>query len=181
MNQRKKGFQLTVSFYLSLAFLHLFEEFGITNDTSSIPHFSASLVQARDYSDDGTFRYIGQRRDLLERLRQMSKRCEKSWNNRLLAIPFAHSYTTSVSPNLRLDWNSSAATLCKSCTRPTLSLIAIMASRPSSSFGDMAGSTSVFSWKTKHDSKATTSSGSKLANVFSRISSVRTSSWAELI
>lgn len=40
---------------------------------------------------------------------------------------------------------------------------------------------SVFSWKTKAESKATTSSGSYEAKVFSRINSVRTSSLVELI
>ncbi len=52
---------------------------------------------------------------------------------------------------------------------------------PSSRAGVRRGSTSVFSWKMKHDRRATTSSGSNAAKVFSRISSVRTSSEAELI
>ena len=57
----------------------------------------------------------------------------------------------------------------------------MIASRPSWSFGGITGSTSVFSWKTKQERSATTSSGSYAASVFSRISSVRMSSFAELI
>ena len=59
--------------------------------------------------------------------------------------------------------------------------MAMMASRPCSSLGGITGSTSVFSWKTKQERRATTSSGSYAPNVFSRISSVRISSLAELI
>lgn len=56
-----------------------------------------------------------------------------------------------------------------------------MVSFPVSRCGVRVGSTSVFSWKTKAERRATISSGSKSARAFSRISSVRTSSSAECI
>lgn len=78
----------------------------------------------------------------------------------LHTIPFAHSYTTSTSPVFRVDLNSSAATLCRSWMRPTRSVITAIAVKPSCSLGGITGSTSVFSWKTKQERSATTSSGS---------------------
>lgn len=100
--------------------------------------------------------------------------------DRARTMPFAHSYTTSIKPNFSAR-NSSPGSLFASCTRSTRSAIARISSRPAMSFGGKTGSESVFSWKTKQERSATTSSGSYAASVFSRISSVRTSSLAELI
>ena len=57
----------------------------------------------------------------------------------------------------------------------------MISSRPLSSLGVRFGSLSVFSWKTKAESRATISSGSRSARTFSRTSSVRTNSSAEWI
>lgn len=57
----------------------------------------------------------------------------------------------------------------------------MMVSRPFSRLGVRVGETSVFSWKTKAERRATISAGSKSARTFSRINSVRTNSSAEWI
>jgi hypothetical protein len=105
---------------------------------------------------------------------------------RLKLMPRAHSYTTSTMPNLGLltkSFESSAErmTWCKVWILLTFSEISTILAIPRSSEAVYVGSTSVFSWKTKAERRATISSGSYSARTFSRTSSVRTSSSAEWI
>lgn len=105
---------------------------------------------------------------------------------RLNDIPLAHSYTTSTRPNrgrLTKSFESllERMTWCLICIAFTFSDMRIISALPRSSAGVKVGSTSVFSWKTNADNNATTSSGSKSARTFSRMSSVSTNSSAECI
>lgn len=177
---------LTVPLDLQLCLLHLLEQLCISDDARCVPHFATCLIQPRNNSHYGAFSYVGKVSDLFKGLQSIGAgvsfniRAHDISSRGARTIPFAHSYTTSASPNFS-PRNSSPGILCASCTRSTRSAMARIASRPSSSFGGNAGSTSVFSWKTKHESRATTSSGSYAARVFSKMSSVSTSSFAELI
>ena len=171
----------TISLDLDLRFLHFLEQLRVADDPSSISDLATRFVEACDDTHDGTLRDVSELRDLFEWLSDGSQRAHIPDLRLLLhTMPFAHSYTTSTSPGLSAR-NSSTVALCLVCTASTRSAIAMTAASPSCSLGGMTGSASVFSWKTKHDRRATTSSGSYVASVFSSMSSVRTSSFAELI
>jgi hypothetical protein len=157
---RKRGI-LTISSNLSLGLLHLLHEVGVSDNASSVPDFATRLIQTRDDPDDRALRDICQSGDLLKRLKDVVMSAgylSPQAETRSPTMPLAHSYTTSIRPNFIVR-NSEAATFRAVCTASTRSLIAIRLARPCSSFSGTFGSTSVFSWKTKQDSKATTSSG----------------------
>jgi hypothetical protein len=83
---------------------------------------------------------------------------------RLKLIPLAHSYTTSTMPNRGLLTKSLESSLdrmtwCRVWISFTFSDIATMAATPRVRDAVSVGSTVVFSWKTKQESRETISSG----------------------
>jgi len=50
-----------------LANLHLLEQTRITNDPGGTLYLAASLIEARDNTDDSSFEYVGEISDLAER------------------------------------------------------------------------------------------------------------------
>lgn len=93
--------ELTISFDQHLSLLHLLEQVSVANDAGSISYFATAFVQARDDTHDGSFLHVCECGYPLERLqnRHVNTR-EPDTNKGQPTIPFAHSYTTSIKPNL---------------------------------------------------------------------------------
>lgn len=95
-----------------LRLFHLVEEVGITNDSGGVADFATCLVETRDDAHNGALGDIGDLCDLLEglmsRISSWPRPTQMSFEE--LTIPLAHSYTTSIKPDLNFSLNSSCAT-----------------------------------------------------------------------
>lgn len=91
-----------ISLNVLFSLFHLFVKTGVTHHTCSAHDFTTRFIQSTDTSYNGSFQNIRQICNMFKRLNHhLSYKSKERAHLLFLTNPLAHSYTTSIKPNLR--------------------------------------------------------------------------------